>query len=184
MKLELLENECNDLLSQANVKIQKFSKEVKSKYEDYEKTIKDVQMWYSSQQCILKILDNIAELKYILYMGNVTRSNCNDILIQATEQSENANNNLLNWHNNNSDKFKISLVENKRKRQGINGLIYSVPGKFNDEKNYKNIEEETTKAIEMQTSSSINKYKEEKKDFYNEKVELIRVNDKIYLLKK
>ncbi len=68
-KLNQYETTCAELLGQANVTIEKYTKKDTSDFAQYEKNLIEIQQWFEYQQVLLQILAQISELKYTYYLG-------------------------------------------------------------------------------------------------------------------
>lgn len=80
LQLDSLEEECTQLLGQANLTLIDFTKKSKLKYKEYENILGSVQEWFMYQKSLLDILCKISDLRYTLYLGVVSREQCIAIL--------------------------------------------------------------------------------------------------------
>ena len=86
--LNKLEDQCIELLGQANLTVAGFAKKQDLDYEAYEKEIREAQNWYMYQQTLLEVMNKISELKYALHMGEVSREQCTALLPTYFKQTE------------------------------------------------------------------------------------------------
>ena len=70
-EISRIEENCAELLTQANASIVKYLKE-ELDYKNYEKNVKDIQMWSIRQQILMRLLAEIGDLRYVLANGNET----------------------------------------------------------------------------------------------------------------
>lgn len=179
--LKSLEHECAQLLGQANLTLTDFKKKTDIDYSEYEKLVIEAEKWYQYQQVLLKVLLNIEELTFSLYLGDVSRENCFAKFLPYARQSDEALSSVKAWHNENQEKFKIDLESNRRRRQGINGLLMNIPALFDDDLHYKDVPESTVAMIINQSSGQQVVVSEET-DLFREDVRLIAKDGKMYYL--
>lgn len=180
-QLDSLEKECTQLLTQANITLKRYSEKNELSYSDYEKATYEVESWHSYQRYLLEILRKIGELKYTLFLGQVSRQQCESMLSTYVEQVTDANSFISNWHTETTERLGIDIQEMKRKRMGLNGAMYFIPGLFKDELNFKAIDENTANLISTQTNEDINATNQSS-ELYSEDVQLIAKDGKIYYL--
>ncbi len=88
---------------------------------------------------------------------------------------------LNEWHNKVCEKLEISTEEQRRKRQGVEGVFMSVFGIFNDDLNYKMVPEDMIYRIKNQMDSEVQNGDAES-DIFQEDVNLIVKGGKVYYL--
>lgn len=86
--LKYLEHECAQLLGQANLTLQDYSKKSGLDYEKYEKYVSEANSWYRYQQILLEIMGKIGELTYALNLGAVSKENCYAMYLPYAKQAE------------------------------------------------------------------------------------------------
>ena len=79
-QLDSLEEECTQLLGQANLTLAGFAKKTDLDYETYEKVVGNAQNWFMYQKSLLDVLYKISDLRYTLHLGAVSREQCIAIL--------------------------------------------------------------------------------------------------------
>ena len=179
--LKNLEHECAELLGQANLTLQDFAKKNGLSYEDYEKAVSEANKWYQYQQILLEIMGKIGELTYALNLGAVSKENCFAMYVPFVKQAEDALSMLNEWHTSNTKRLEIDTSSTRRKRQGIEGFFMSIPAVFNNDLNYKNISSRTAKMISQQ-SHAVAEMRPDGLDFFQEDVQLIAKEGKLYYL--
>ena len=180
--LKMLEHECAELLGQVNLTLQDFSQEKIQKYRDYEKSVDKIQEWVGYQDILLRLLGKIGDLTYTLNLGAITKQNAYAMCEPYSKQSTQAQSQLLTWHQDNFQRFGIKLVETKRKRQGLDLVLMSVPSVFNKEIIYKDMSEKTATLIRQQMSLSSQIVPDDNVDLFNTDVRLIAKDGKLYYL--
>lgn len=181
-QLDGLEEECTQLLGQANLTLADYTQKNDLNYVAYEKEVIEVQNWYAYQKALTDVLYRISELKYTLHMGAVSREQCGAMLPTYTNQVAETQMRLTEWHQQTAKRLKIDMVETRRKRDGFDGVIHFVPGLFNDNLNFRSIEAGTAEMIQTQSEGKQVTYEHDTSDLYSEDVQLIIKDDKIYYL--
>ena len=179
-QLDSLEEECTQLLGQANLALAGYTKKNDLDYTAYEKELPEVQNWYMYQKSLLDVLYKISELRYTLHMGAVSREHCVALLPTYTNQIAETQSRLTRWHQDTTERLNIDTSEVRRKRAGFDGVVHFLPGLFNDDLNFRAIEKSTAKMIKMQSAGSAHAY--DTSDLYAEDVQLISKGGKVYYL--
>lgn len=149
-QLDSLEEECTKLLGQANLTLAGFAKKSGLNYDGYEKALGNAQNWFMYQQSLLEILYKISDLRYTLHLGTVSREQCMALLPTYSKQVSDTQTRLTAWHEGTADRLGIEADESRRKRAGFDGVIHFIPGLFNDNLNFRGIEEKTASMITAQ----------------------------------
>lgn len=179
-RLNDLEQECIELLGQANLTVAGYSGKSNLDYKDYEKAISEAQTWYIYQHTLMETLNNISGLKYALHLGNVSKEQCSALLPTYAKQVSEASAKLSEWHDANIERLQIDIDEQKRKRSGLDGVVHWLPGLFDEKMKYREVAETTVNMIEMQSSLDTVSNQEVKDNLYDEDVRLIAKEGKIY----
>lgn len=180
-QLDSLEEECTQLLGQANLTLAEYAKKKDLDYDAYEKELKEAQNWFMYQKSLLDVLCKISDLRYTLHLGAVSREQCVALLPTYTQQVADTQGRLSNWHQDIVKRLNISPENGKRKRDGFDSVIHFIPGLFNDELNYRSIEESTASMITTQ-ASGYEEHCQNTTDLYAEDVQLISKDGKVYYL--
>lgn len=96
--LDNREQMCIELLGQANLTIDGFSKKQKLNFEQYEKELIEIQKWIVYQNTLLDVLCKIADLNHALNLGSISREICNTLPIKYSKQVKEAQERLKEWH--------------------------------------------------------------------------------------
>lgn len=134
------------------------------------------------QQSLLEILYKISDLRYTLHLGTVSREQCMALLPTYSKQVSDTQTRLTAWHEGTADRLGIEADESRRKRAGFDGVIHFIPGVFNDNLNFRGIEEKTASMITAQKAGHVCTHKIDKSELYAEDVQLISKDGKIYYL--
>lgn len=86
------------------------------------------------------------------------------------------------WHQTSVNRLGIDIDEIRRKRTGFDGVIHFIPGLFNDDINFRAIDEKTVDIITVQSSVKSIEHPQDTSDLYAEDVQLISKDGKIYYL--
>lgn len=180
-QLDSLEEECTQLLGQANLTLAGFAKKTDLDYEAYEKVVGNAQNWFMYQKSLLDVLYKISDLRYTLHLGAVSREQCIAILPTYTKQVQDTQRRLAAWHEGTTERLKIDTDEVRRKRAGFDGVLHFLPGLFDEDFKYRSIEKSTAHMIRTQASGE-NTLSIDKSELYSEDVQLIAKDGKIYYL--
>ena len=180
--LDSLEEECTQLLGQVNLTLAGFSKKNELDYTSYEKKLKEAQSWYTYQKALLDVLYKISDLRYTLHMGAVSREQCIALLPTYTKQVEDTQTLLTEWHQTSVKRLGIDTDKIRRKRTGFDGIIHRIPGVFDDDHNFRSIDEKIVNMITVQSSARSIEHPQDTSDLYAKDVQLISKDGKIYYL--
>ncbi|MDZ5501333.1 hypothetical protein U1303_00560 [Enterococcus cecorum] len=181
-QLDSLEEECTQLLGQANLTLAGFAKKNGMDYEAYEKALGNAQNWFMYQKSLLDVLYKISDLRYTLHLGAVSREQCVALLPTYTKQVSDTQERLTAWHDGTTQRLGIETDEIRRKRAGFDSVIHFIPGLFNDDFNFRSIEKKTAKMITAQASGHASLHVVDTSELYAEDVQLISKDGKIYYL--
>ncbi len=181
-QLDSLEEECTQLLGQANLTLNDFAKKTDIDYKNYKKELTEAHNWYMYQESLLDVLYSISDLRYTLNLGAVSRNQCEALLPAYTKQVKDTLESLTGWHSEMTDKLKIDYKEAKRKRTRLDAVVHLVPGLINDKFKYRAIEDDIAKKIETQSTGHIDEHKLNATDYYLEDIQVVSKNGKLYYL--
>lgn len=180
-QLDSLEEECTQLLGQANLTLAGYAKKNDLDYDAYEKELKEAQNWFMYQKSLLDVLYKISDLRYTLHLGVVSREQCVALLPTYTQQVADTQSRLSNWHQETAKRLDISPEDGKRKRVGFDGVVHFIPGLFKEELNFRPIEKNTANMITAQ-ASGYEGHHQDTTGLYAEDVQLIAKDGKVYYL--
>lgn len=180
--LKSLEHECAQLLGQANLMLEGFTKKTSLDYEGYEKNVSEANMWFQYQKALLEIMGKISELTYALNLGEMTKESCYALYYPYANQAEGALNRLNEWHQKNSKQLGIDVEASRRRRKGFNGFIMTIPALFDDDLHYKQIPKHTVEMINNQKEGTAEVITDSNSDLFREDVALIAKDGKLYYL--
>lgn len=183
-QLDSLEEECTQLLGQANLTLAGFAKKNELDYEEYEKVLENVKNWFMYQKSLLDVLYKISDLRYTLHLGAVSREQCIALQPIYTNQVNETQGRLTAWHEGTTKRLGIETDKTRRKRAGFDGVVHFIPGLFNDDLNFRSIEKKTASMIAEQSSGHEALHKADTSELYAEDVQLISKDGKIYYLPK
>lgn len=181
-QLDSLEEECTQLLGQANLTLVGYAKKTELDYVEYEKELRGAQDWFMYQKALLEILCKISDLRYTLHLGVVSREQCVALLPTYTKQVYDTQERLTSWHEKTAERLGIEASESRRKRAGFDGVIHFIPGLFKDDLNFRGIEKNTVNMITAQKIGHEKAYQVDTSELYAEDVQLISKDGKIYYL--
>ena len=181
-QLDNLEEECTQLLGQANLTLAGFAKRTGFDYETYEKALGEAQNCFMYQKSLVDVLCKISDLRYTLHLGNVSREQCVAILPTYSKQVADTQARLTGWHQDTTKRLRIDTAKIRRKRDGLDGVIHFLPGLFNDDFNFRPIEKKTARMITAQVSGHEDVHLPDDTDLYAQDVQLIAKDGKVYYL--
>ena len=182
-QLDSLEEECTQLLGQANLTLAGFAKKKDLDYEDYEKALGNAHNWFMYQKSLLDVLYKISDLRYTLHLGAVSREQCVALLPTYTKQVSDTQERLTTWHNGTTQRLGIDIEEIRRKRDGFDGIVHSFLGLLiNDDLSFRSMEKKTASMIAEQSSGHKASHNVDTSELYAEDVQLISKGGKIYYL--
>lgn len=180
-QLDSLEEECTQLLGQANLTLAGFAKKKGLNFAAYEKELQEAQNWYIYQNTLLEMLYKISDLRFTLHLGAVSREQCIALTLTYTQQVEETQSRLTQWHQDTMKRLNVDTAETHRKREGWDKAIHFIPGLINDDWNFCAISERTADMIDSQAGGHSKPHYDDS-DFYLEDVQLISKDGKVYYL--
>lgn len=181
-QLDSLEKDCAELLGQANLALADFTNKNKLSYKEYEKVIAEVQKWYTYQKSLIEVMYKISDLRYTLHLGAVSREQCADLLSTYQEQIGDTHERINVWHYKTAKRLGIKIDEICRKRAGLDGAIHFIPGLLKDEYKFRSIDMKTVKMIIEQAMGYEEQCATYTSELYNEDVQLISKDGRLYYL--
>ncbi|NLK96694.1 MAG: hypothetical protein GX272_01265 [Epulopiscium sp.] len=181
-RIDSLEEECTQLLGQANLTLAGYAKKKDLDYEAYEKELNEAQNWYLYQKSLLDLLSKISDLRYTLHLGAVSREQCVALLPIYTQQVVDTQARLTNWHQDTAKRLNIDTEESRRKREGLDRIIHFLPGLIKNELNFRTIDKSIANMIDEQVNGNSNGHQQEQTELYLEDVQLIAKDGKVYYL--
>ena len=180
--LKSLEQECAQLLGQANLTLKEYEKKTGLDYAGYEKLVAEAQVWYQYQQILLDVMREIGELSYALNLGAVSRENCSAMFLPYARQADEAQEALKAWHRKTGAALEIDLDENRRRLQGVEGFFMNIPAIFNGKLHYRELPERTASMIAKQSAGQRSTALQHETDRFQKDVCLIVKDGKLYYL--
>lgn len=180
--LNRIEQQSLELLGQANLTIAAYSKNMDIDIKEYKKQLMDIQYWVVYQETLLEVLHLIANLKYALYLGAVSRDQCNSLLSTYSKQSRDVSLGLQNWHLEQMEKYGINLEEGNRERYGVDGILHKVPGMIRKELNFRPVPKDVVDIITKHLTTREKHRQVITKEVFEENVKLIGKEGKVYYL--
>ncbi|GEM_PF-2904290 len=117
-KFTALEQECMELLGQANLMMQSITQSKDLSYADYEAKTKEAENWLRYSRSLWDVLCQIAEGQYLLHQGQLSLAYCESVLADYAPQCRQTYLDLAHWHKENSKRLKIDVEKKRRERSG------------------------------------------------------------------
>lgn len=181
-QLDQLVGECTQLLGQATLTLEEFTKHNTLDFKSYEHELQNAQTWYLYQNSLLDVLYKASDLKYTLSLGAISRAHCARLFSIYQKNAAETQKRLTCWHVETTTRLNIDTSESRRKRDGFDGKIHSLLGFFNSDWNFRPIEEDTANTIKFQAEGYISGYKQDTSDLYSDDVQLFLKDGKIFYL--
>ena len=179
-EISRIEENCAELLTQANASIIKYLKE-ELDYKNYEKNVKDIQMWSVRQQILMRLLAEIGDLRYVLANGNETSKSAHSQYNKYLIHTNKVNEQLDSWHEVYCEKFGISKTEHRRKANFFE-IRKNTIGRINEEWAYNKLDESIETMIDSQMNvKELLPYSNDKQD---ENIQILKHNGEYYNLPK
>jgi hypothetical protein len=171
-----------ELLQQVNLTIENIvSKGHNSEFNKYQESIDDLDRLISFQQYLLSILEEIGRLIYLLNKGTVSSDHCYSLYNIYIEQSTDARNLINQWHDESIKTFALDLDNKRYAKQGIEALVFEIPGMiFNDWK-YNEIPDSVITQIYKQLDNSL-EIKNTTENLLEKETKIISKDGKYYYL--
>lgn len=180
--LKNLEHECSQLLGQANITLNSFTKEKELDYDKYENLVLEAYNWYQYQQILLEMMNKIGELTYVLNLGAISREYSYALYLPYSKQAESALEELNTWHKEICAKLEIDIGAIRRKRQGVEEFFIKIPALFNKNLHYKAIPNDIAGIINKQINANVLIQSTDETDLFQQDVQLIAKDRKLYFL--
>ena len=171
-----------ELLQQVNLTIENIvSKGHNSEFNKYQESIDDLDRLISFQQYLLSILEEIGRLIYLLNKGTVSSDHCYSLYNIYIKQSTDARNLINQWHDESIKTFALDLDNKRYAKQGIEALVFEIPGMiFNDWK-YNEIPDSVITQIYKQLDNSL-EIKNTTENLLEKETKIISKDGKYYYL--
>ncbi len=182
LELQGLGRTCAELLEQANLSLQSIAQKKDLDFDSYEKILGEAETWFQYQQILTEVMRKTAELTYALNLGNLSKENCFEMYRLNATRTEDTLLELNEWHEKNAERLEIDTKKNRRKRQGIEGVLMTIPGLLDNDLNYIELKEETVAQIKHQVAPVPVLNPAIGGDYYQEDVRLIAKDGKLFYL--
>ena len=181
--LQLSKDTCTELLGQANHSMENILQKPIGTFNDYEDNLTKANGWYQYQRVLFELLCRISELDHALHLGTVSKEHCYERCALYSKQVESCQAQLAEWHKTYETQFKIDIESAKRKRTGFEAVLFKpLAWIIDDDLNYKSINESTVAMIETQSNSNVTVIKGNTTDLFQQNVQIIAKEGKLYYL--
>lgn len=181
-RLQILEKECMELLSQANLMVDQLSNGNHSSFDSYSKKVSDITKWQQFQVGLNDILYMISDLNYVLHLGAMSKEQAYAGYDSMFSQTERAINKLKKWHLAHSKKFGIDTDQAIFERKGLDAIIHKPLGLINEHFNYKQMKKHEVIGIRNQMNGQLENRMETLKDPFSEDVKVVIKDGKVFYL--
>ncbi len=130
---------------------------------------------------LLEVLYRIADLKYALYFGAVSRKQCSAIIPECESRAEDSRKSLEKWHADMIEKLQIDIEKDRRKLLGDVSVVNDIFSLIGKDKQYVSVDKKTVTMIRNQSGKQMMK-DVDKSELYSKDVRLISKDGKVYYL--
>ena len=181
-RLQLLEKECMELLSQANLMVDQLSNGNHTSFDSYSKKVSEITKWQQFQVGLNDILYMISDLNYVLHLGAMSKEQAYAGYDSMFDQTDKAISKLKKWHLVHNKKFGINTDQAIFERKGLDAIIHKPLGLINSHFNYKQMKKHEVIGIRNQMNSQIENRMETLRDPFNEDVKVVIKDGKLFYL--
>ena len=173
--LDNYQNECIQLLGQANVQLEKIADKPFGEFDEYESNVNNIEKWQQYQLSLLCILSVISQLNYVFHQGALSYEHSKTLYVQYNTHSQKVNNKLIAYHTKAIEFFEIDLDMARRANKGILNKPLSL---LNNSYTFKDISSQTISNINNQVSRAALPidFDDNTGDLFNEDVRIV-IND-------
>lgn len=180
--LNELNNQCSELLGQANDMITSLSSASFRKFDEYEKRTVEIEQWIEYRNFLLDEMCYIAQMIFTFNKGEKSAEFCTSLLMKHVKDSYENSHNLVAWHKAQCEAVQIDFDESRYKKTGLKAFVSAPIGWFKDDFRYSKIDGESIERIEWQMTEEVPVNNPLEKNLYREDVELIVKDGKLYYL--
>lgn len=176
-RLDALEQECAELLGQANLSLGEIARQEGLSFSAYEESTKEAENWLRDSRALFSILRQIAKSEYLLGGGSIPLAQCEGLLPTYEKQCHDAYAALSRWHEENDKRLRIDYEKKRRERPFLVKGILSHIGL--SKKAYQEIDGELAECLSGQRIVKIEGKGREDDPFHHD-VSLIAKEGKLY----
>lgn len=180
--LNRYEDEGTELLQQVNLSIDNvISKHQNIDYVNYEIQINELEKLTHYQQYLILVLEEVGRLNYLFNHGKLTSKMCYSAFETYIVQSNKTRKGLSEWHKKQMQYLEIRLDEQRRAKQGIEGILGGIQGMINNDWKYYEVSTSLITKIKHQSTVDL-KIEDKTKNLLHTDKEIIIQNGKYYYL--
>lgn len=151
-QLNTLEAECTQLLGQASLNMKDVLEKKVQDFDAYQMRTKEIQRWEIVQKALWKVLNRLAELRYVFSLGRTSRQQCMALLEVYGEQTAEVHQRLHTWHEEATQRLGVIVSKRKRRRNGMDAAVFFLGGLVNEDLNFVDFSQELADMIREQSS--------------------------------
>lgn len=180
--LDAAEAECIALLGQANETVEGYTRKKISDFEKYGALTGEIQVWLDYQSKLLAVSYHIAELKYALNLGALSKEYCTASFNACLANASKVRGALRTWHNEEIKKFGIDPALSKRKRKGLSAALHFFPSLFKKGHKYCALPEDLAEQISEQLNGGVIEHTPVIGGAFERDVEIVVRNGKVFYI--
>lgn len=174
------EEEAGNILAHVNKDISNIvTKESAKNFAEYKENTERLDKLLKEQEVLIKVMNQISSLKYILYHGSASTEYCYERFNIALNQSSVVKEQIQTYQNKETKAIEVDLEKARyRKSYFLDNVIQPVLGVIDENMNYINLEEILLNKIKMQVNNK--KLPTIELNIYEEDTKLLIQDGKIY----
>lgn len=181
-QLNDLEMKCTQMLSQADRTLENFTKRTDWDFDEYVDEVKKIHRWFNYQKALYIMLCQLANLKFALFKGTMSREQCTAMVTTYSEEIQTIGTALREWHEKMFQRLNINIDEKTVKRAGLDYAIHLVPQLFHKSSKYKKIDDKLAGRIIQQSAEQTAQEMPDTTDLYAQDVQIVARDGKLYYL--
>ncbi|WP_155996027.1 hypothetical protein [Streptococcus sp. DAT741] len=176
------EDEAIELLQQVNSLLENLiTSNLNTSYAKYKEVIFEVEKLTIFQQYLISIMEEIAQLTYLLNGGKVSSEYCYSSLGNYLEQSNTVRDKLAQWHNNQSSQLGIQIQKSRITKKGFEGAVFYLPGMVQNDLKYKKMNKDIVDRIKKQSVDKLH-FSNTTDNVFERELQILVHNGKYYYL--
>jgi hypothetical protein len=186
--LEDLKGVATELLGNVNIAISDIAKKnTNPNLQEYQRIVNDFCVLDEYQKILLSVLEEICNLTYLLWKGEISSDMSYSLFNKLLEQSTQTRNVLKQWHNKQAKALGIDLSKNRISKSKVEDIIFSeIPALINDKWknrwNFNELKPALKRKINAQTKTALTASRKPE-ELYDGDVEIVIKDGKYYYLR-
>lgn len=151
-------------------------------FKGYLKKVNELKALLFFQQSLLSILKEIGRLSLLFSNNNGIGQGYFNIYNEYLNKANQIFESIKGWHTKEQNEYDVDLEHHRYSKQGIEGMIFGLAAKINEEWRYEKIDLDTEKLIQYQRNLKNIEPEEVTLDLFTQDTKLLLKDNKIYYL--